>query len=96
MLNWLYNLIGRKVQMFAKVSMILGSVACVICAVVLLVLNPEFLPISVLMILIGPVCCWLSSFMLYAFGKIAECNEAQCEILLEQLAELKKLTGKED
>ena len=69
----LYGNIGKKLKTIAVVATVILSVACVICAIVLLANSDGYYWFyAVPMIFVGPIIIWLSSLVLYAFGEIVD------------------------
>lgn len=70
LLDSMYSGIGAKIKRFAKVSFLVETVSAVIVGFGLLI-DEEALT-GLLILLCGPVVAWVSSWLLYAFGEIAE------------------------
>ena len=71
----MYDNIGRKIKGLARATFIILTIAAVIVAIALIA---EVEPwIGVLVLLLGPVIAWLSSWVLYGFGELVE---KSCEI----------------
>ena len=66
----MYEDIGGKIKLLAKIGFIVAAVCCVIAGIVLLAL--ELTLWGLLSLLLGPVLAWVSSWVLYAFGELCE------------------------
>ena len=67
-----YN-ISEKIKTAAKVFTILGIVCSIIYGI-LLWIETNFL-VGILLMIIGGVCSWVGSFMMYGFGELIECAQ---------------------
>lgn len=66
----MYNNIGGKIQILAIVLCVLGIIACVITGIVFLV--EEWVGPGILIMIVGSLLSWVSSFFLYGFGQLIE------------------------
>ena len=69
----MYDKIGKKIKILAKILTILGIVASFIYGFILLVAGQTM---GIIYFLIMPFLIWASSFVLYGFGELIEkvCN----------------------
>ena len=96
MLDDLYENIGDKVKRLAKVVFAIESIAAIIYALVLMCTDAVLAGLIVLVV--GPLVAWVSSWVLYAFGELVEktvANESHTKNILKILQdkESQNLTG---
>ena len=73
MFDKLYEGIGKKIQSLAIGIFIVESIASIITGFVFLFdLGLEYGWWALLIIILGPIVAWISSWLLYTFGKLAE------------------------
>jgi hypothetical protein len=75
MLDSLYQNIGGKIKNWAKWIFILEAIGSIITAIVLPIASgdpDDFILISVLIAIVGPIVAWVGSWILYAFGELVE------------------------
>ena len=83
----MYENIGKKIKLLAKVIFILESIPSVVVGLVFLIgswINPGFaliigVPLSLLIMFLGPLFAWISSWLLYGFGELID---KACDIAL--------------
>lgn len=68
----MYEDIGKKIKLMAKVGTIVQAVVCVIVGIILIAVTPYLIGLGFLIILLGPVLAWLNSFMRYGFGELVD------------------------
>ena len=75
----MYSNIGGKIKVLAKVIAIIEAAAAVIMGIAIMAEGDELVPIGMLIMFVGPVVAWISSWLLYGFGELIEktCNIAQ-------------------
>ena len=76
----MYKNVGGKIQTFAKILVWIGIVVFVLCAAVTLygglnTYNYEMIINGVVLLILGPIMCWVSSLTMVGFGKLVETNE---------------------
>jgi len=79
MLNNLYENIGGKIKKWAKWMFIVEAIGSIITAIVLPIASgdpDDFILISVLIAIVGPIVAWVGSWILYAFGELVEDTHA--------------------
>ena len=75
MLDNLYENIGGKIKNWAKWIFIVEAIGSIITAIVLPIASgdpDDFILISVLIAIVGPIVAWVGSWILYAFGELVE------------------------
>ena len=75
----MYENIGKKIKTFAQVCFLVMAIVTFIAGAVVLSLDGSdtMNTIGALLMLLGPVVSWISSWMLYAFGELVD---KTCEI----------------
>lgn len=68
----MYDNIGGKIKGLAKWVSIIVSIIMAISGIVCMGLGEDFIPVGILLLILGPVICWISSWMLYGFGELIE------------------------
>ena len=66
----MYNNIGKKIKALAKAAFVVEAIAAVIAGIILLIETEEWL--YLLIVVLGPVVAWISSWLLYGFGEIID------------------------
>jgi hypothetical protein len=93
MLDNLYENIGSKIKNWAKWIFIIEAIGSIITAIVLPIASgdpDDFILISVLIAIVGPIVAWVGSWILYAFGEFVEKtadNERNTRQILKKLNE---------
>ncbi len=72
MLDNLYKNIGNKIKTLAKWIFIVETIAAIITGLVLLFTDENLILYGFLTLFCGPIVAWVSSWILYAFGELAE------------------------
>lgn len=73
----MFDNIGRKIRMLAKVLMWIGIIAFAIYGIVMF--TEEKVLAGFLIIVIGALYSWVSSFVLYGFGQLVENSDIEAE-----------------
>ena len=66
----MYDNIGGKIKTLAKVTCIVEVILAAISGLALMVDDEDLIPIGLLVMLVGPVIAWISSWLLYGFGEL--------------------------
>ena len=80
----MFNNIGSKIKKVAEIFCWLGIIGYAVCGIVMFILaenasyydETPYIIYGFLLIILGPISSWLSSLILYAFGKLVEDVEA--------------------
>ena len=72
----MYDNIGGKIKSLAKASFIFASIVEIIAGLALIA-SEEMILTGLLVLVLGPVVSWVSSWMLYGFGELID---KACEI----------------
>ena len=94
-LDSLYENIGNKIKAWAKWIFVLGAIISVIGSIVDIINaeDPGQILAAIFMIFLGPLICWVSSWMVYGFGELIEkvsANESHTRKILKLMAEKKQ------
>ena len=68
----MYDNIGGKIKGLAKWVCIIGSIIMAISGIVCMGQGEDSIPVGILLLILGPVLCWISSWILYGFGELIE------------------------
>lgn len=68
----MYDNIGEKIKGLAKAIFIVESIAAVIAGIALMASDEDLIPIGLLVLVLGPVVAWVSSWLLYGFGELID------------------------
>ena len=68
----MYDNIGGKIKGLAKWGCIIGSIIMAISGIVFMTQDEDFIPAGILLLILGPVICWINSWILYGFGELIE------------------------
>ncbi len=71
----MFNNIGRKIKILAQVICWIGIICSVVLGVVIMATEDDLPVLGFVLMLIGPVVSWVSSFVLYGFGQLIENTE---------------------
>ena len=99
----MYDNIGRKIKGLAKAFFIVEAIATVIAGIALMAIDEDL--IGVLILILGPVVAWVSTWLLYGFGELIDktCDierntrggerksEAQSKVDAERINKIEKL-----
>ena len=73
----MYDNIGGKIKGLAKFFFVVGLIVSLVCGIVLMTLSSGLVLLGLLMIILGGIIAWISTFVLYGFGELVE---KTCEI----------------
>lgn len=68
----MYDNIGEKIKSLAKASFIVVSITEVITGIALMIAEDYLILLGLLIMIVGPIVTWLSSWLLYGFGQLIE------------------------
>ena len=77
-MEYLYGNIGKKIMGLAIVSAILGAVVTFVLGIAIAVNSNGgvMLFLGIFMVVAGPICSWVGSWVLYGFGKLVDNSQA--------------------
>ncbi len=101
----MYDNIGGKIKGLAKAFFIVEAIAAVITGIALMATDEDLIGIGLLVMVVGPLVAWVSSWLLYGFGEIIDklCDierntrggerksEAQAKVDSERISKIEKL-----
>jgi hypothetical protein len=101
----MYDNIGGKIKGLAKAVFIVEAIAAVITGIALMASDEDMIPIGLLVMVVGPLVAWASSWLLYGFGELIDktCDiarnthggerksEAQSKVDYERVSKIEKL-----
>ena len=69
-----YDNIGEKIKGWAKWVFIIGAISSAVAAIVLMASAEDaaVLIIGIIMLIVGPLVSWVSSWLLYGFGEVID------------------------
>ena len=69
-----YEDIGEKIKGWAKWAFVLGAILSVIAAIVVMATAEDawVIIVGLVMLVVGPLVSWVSSWLLYGFGEIID------------------------
>ena len=68
----MYDNIGGKIKGLAKAVFIVEAVAAVITGIALIANSRYLIPYGLLVMLLGPIVAYISSWLLYGFGELID------------------------
>ena len=68
----MYDNIGEKIKLLAKIVFILEAIVAVIAGIALLATDDSFAFVGLLTLFCGPIIAWVGSWILYGFGVLVE------------------------
>ena len=101
----MYDNIGGKIKGLAKATFIVEAIATVITGIALMASDEDMIPVGLLVMVVGPIVAWVSSWLLYGFGELIDktCDiarntyggerksEAQSKVDYERISKIEKL-----
>ena len=95
-LDKLYANIGQKIKRWAMWSCVVEAFAAIVCGVGMMA-DDQLVP-GLILVLLGPLAAWVSSWILYAFGELVEktvTNEQNTSKILKLMQENKDKQDKD-
>ena len=68
----MYDNIGGKLKGLAKVLFIVPAIAAVLAGIVLMSTDEHLILYGLLVMVVGPIVAWISSWFLYGFGELID------------------------
>lgn len=68
----MYDNIGGKIKGLAIAGFIIETILTVLLGIVLMVFDKDIILLGLLVIVVGPMVSWISSWLLYGFGELIE------------------------
>ena len=66
----MFDNIGGKIKALATFITVIGILVSIISGIIIMMLHSDLMLIAVLMMIVGSLLSWLSSFLLYGFGEL--------------------------
>ena len=73
-MNQLYGNIGKKIKGLAFGIFFAEAIASFFAGVAILSTDEDLIGVGILVMLLGPIVAWISSWLLYGFGDLIETN----------------------
>ncbi len=89
----MFDNIGGKIKVLVSVICIIGIIVSVIIGITTISEGDEFIVAGVIIMVVGSLAAWLSSFVLYGFGELIE---KTCEIAKIMRAQVPNEIFKDD
>ena len=67
-----YENIGNKIKGLAQMAFVVGAIAAVITGIALMATDEDLILYGLLVLIVGPIIAWVSSWLLYGFGQLIE------------------------
>ena len=87
MLNILYEYIGDKIKKLAGWVFVIEALCAIAIGIALMCINANLTLIGILIMIIGPIIAFISTWILYAFGQIVEDIHSMYQIKSLEAAE---------
>lgn len=101
----MYDNISSKIKGLAKAAFIVEAIAAIIAGIALMASDEDMIPVGLLVMVVGPIVAWVSSWLLYGFGELIDkaCDiarntysgerksETQSKIDYERISKIEKL-----
>ena len=76
-----YHNIGKKIKTLAMVGFIVETILFALYGVLIVAENRDFILTGLLVIILGPIFAWISSWLVYGFGQLIENSDMIAENL---------------
>lgn len=77
----MFSNIGSKIKTLAQVMTWLGIIAFIIIGIGIMALDDEMIFIGLIVMVVGGILSWVSSFVLYGFGQLVENSDKMVQLL---------------
>lgn len=78
----MFENIGRKIKGLTKIICWVGIIASVVAAIAMMSMGDDILlVIGIIMLVVGPIMSWVSSFIMYGFGELVDRTTSVEQIL---------------
>lgn len=86
----MFDNIGSKIKALAKVVCWIGIIFSIIAGIMMATTGSAGVLAGVMTIVIGAVCSWVGSFVLYGFGEMVENSDTRTELAVKAAEEKKE------
>lgn len=76
----MFNNIGAKIKGIAQFITVVGIIICIIAGFVIMTIDEDLIIVGLLVMVLGSLIFWLSSFILYAFGQLVDNTDKLVEL----------------
>ena len=103
----MYDNIGKKIKVLAKAVFIVEAICAIIGGIITLITDEDLILFGILLLFLGPLVAWVSSWLLYGFGELIDKvgdielnthgmakNSAQPKLSAERIDTLNRLLSK--
>ena len=74
-----YENIGNKIKGLAQMAFVVEAIAAVITGIALMATDEDLILYGLLVLIVGPIIAWVSSWLLYGFGQLIENSDIIAE-----------------
>ena len=74
-----YENIGDKIKGLAQMAFVVEAIAAVITGIALMATDEDLILYGLLVLIVGPIIAWVSSWLLYGFGQLVENSDIIAE-----------------
>lgn len=74
-----YENIGNKIKGLAQMVFVVEAIAAVITGIALMATDEDLILYGLLVLIVGPIIAWVSSWLLYGFGQLIENSDIIAE-----------------
>ena len=67
-----FDNIGKKIKELVKTLFIIEVIIYIIVGIILIAINKNLVSAALLIMLVGPIIAWISSWLLYGFGQLID------------------------
>ena len=75
----MFNNIGGKIKGLATATFIVEAISAIVTGIALMCIDEDLIGIGLLVMLVGPIVSWISSWLLYGFGQLIENSDIIAE-----------------
>lgn len=74
-----YENIGNKIKGLAQMAFVVETIAAVITGIALMASDEDLILYGLLVLIVGPIIAWVSTWLLYGFGQLIENSDIIAE-----------------
>lgn len=86
----MFDNIGRKIKGLAKFVCWVGIICSIISGIMMATTGGAGVLAGIMTIIIGGLCSWVGSFVLYGFGEIVQNSDTRTELAVKAAGEKKE------
>ncbi len=80
----MFKNIGKKIKILAQIITWIGIVVSCLLGVIMMFASPYGVLPGILIIIVGSLSSWISSFILYGFGQLIDNSDKAVELLSKE------------